>query len=162
LPIFQTERLKKITADALDEARKSAGFAIFAYVIMPDHDHLITDGTRPPSDTLRFLNGISAKRILDHLKVNAVSSLEKLKTFEKKRGYKYSVWEHHADTFLITSESMLMEKVNYIHLNPVKAGLIEHPDDYLYSSSRIWNKRAREHEPLTVDIEKIGWRRSLH
>jgi putative transposase len=158
LPIFQTDKLKKIMADALDEARRSASFLIFAYVIMPDHYHIIIDSSRQPSDTLRFLNGISAKRILDHLKANAISSLEKLKMFEKKRGYKYSVWEHHPDTFLVTSESMLMQKVNYIHFNPAKAGLVEHPDDYLYSSSRIWNRRPLENEPLRMDIDQIGWR----
>jgi REP element-mobilizing transposase RayT len=159
LPIFQTDKLKEITADALHEARNSGGFLIFAYVLMPDHYHIITDCHREPSDTLRYLNGISAKRILDHLKSNAPISLEKLKMFEKKRGYKYSVWEHHSDTFLITSESMLMEKVNYIHFNPVKAGLAEHPDDYLYSSSRIWNRRSLENEPLKMDLDRIEWRR---
>jgi putative transposase len=159
LPIFQTDRLKKIMADALDEARRSANFLIFAYVIMPDHYHIITDSSRQPSDTLRFLNGISAKRILDHLKAIASPSLEKLKMFEKKRGYKYSVWEHHPDTFLITSESMLMQKVNYIHFKPVKAGLVEHPDEYLYSSSRKWNRRPLENEPLRMDIDQIDWRR---
>ena len=160
LPIFRTDKLKQIACDAFNEARKSASFLIFAYVIMPDHYHIITDCHREPSDTLRYLNGISAKRILDYLKSNASTSLEKLKMFEKKRGYKYSVWEHHSDTFLITSESMLMEKVNYIHLNPVKAGLVEHPNDYLYSSARIWNRRALEDEPLRVDLDQIDWRRS--
>src|SRR5688500_6569256 len=115
MPIFRTNKLKKILVDALDEARRSAGILIFAYVIMPDHYHITTDAKREPSDTLRYLNGISAKRILDHLKANAIPSLEKLKMFEKKRRYKYSVWEHHADTFLITSESVMMQKVHYIH-----------------------------------------------
>lgn len=146
-------------ADALDEARRSAGLLLLAYVIMLDHYHIITDGKREPSDTLRFLNGISAKRILDHLKAIESPSLEKLKMFEKRRGYKYSVWEHHADTLLVTSESVFTQKVNYIHSNPVKAGLVEHPDDYLYSSSRIWNRRALENEPLKMDIEEIDWRR---
>lgn len=145
--------------DALDEARRSAGLLIFAYVIMSDHYHIITGSCREPSDTLRYLNGISAKRILDHVKANAVSSVEKLKMSEKKRGYKYSVWEHHADTFLVTSESTLMQKVNYIHFNPVKAGLVEHPDEYRFSSSRIWNRRPSDHEPLRMYIEKIEWRR---
>ena len=161
LPIFQTDKLKKIMVAALDEARRSAGFLIFAYVIMLDHYHIITDNSREASDTLRFLNGISAKRILDHLKAIASPSLEKLKMFEKKRGYKYSVWELHADTLLVTSESVFMQKVDYIHFNPVKAGLVAHPDDYLYSSSRIWNRRPLEDEPLRMDVEKIEWRRSL-
>lgn len=161
LQIFQTDKLKKICCDAINEARRSADLLIFAYVIMPDHKHIITDGKREPSDTLRYLNGISAKRILDHLKENEfTSSLEKLKMFEKKRGYKYSVWEHHPDTFLITSEATFMQKVNYIHQNPVKDGLVEHPDDYLYSSSRIWNRRPLDEEPLEMDVREIEWRRS--
>ena len=161
LPIFQTDKLKRIVTDAFDEARKSGGFSIFAYVVMPDHGHIVTSGEREPSDTLRFLNGISAKRVLDHLKAKAPASLAKLKMFEKRRGYKHSVWEHHADSFLITSESLFLQKVHYIHLNPVKAGLVEHPDDYLYSSSRIWNHRSMEDEPLKVDLDKLEWRRSL-
>ena len=39
LPVFRTDAIKLITCNALDEARKSAGFAIYAYVIMPDHLH---------------------------------------------------------------------------------------------------------------------------
>ncbi|MEP6704214.1 MAG: transposase [Acidobacteriota bacterium] len=159
LPIFRTEKLKLILCNAFDEARKSAGFLIFAYVIMTDHYHILTDNNREPSDTLRYLNGTSAKRILDYLKASAPSSLEKLKLFEKKRGYKYSVWEHHSDTFLVTGESTFMQKVNYIHENPLKAGLVEHPDDYLFSSSRIWNRRPMNDEPLKMDLEKLEWRR---
>ena len=160
LPIFQKDKLKRIFANALDEARRSAELLVFSYVIMPDHYHIITGVKREPSDALRYLNGISAKRIIDHLKENAPASLEKLKMFEKKRGYKHSVWEHHPDTFLITSESMLLQKVHYIHQNPVKAGLVEHPDDYLYSSSRIWHRRALNDEPLLMDLDQIDWRRS--
>lgn len=54
LPIFQTDKLKKIAASALDEARSSGGFLIFAYALMPDHYHVITDCKREASDTLRF------------------------------------------------------------------------------------------------------------
>jgi len=161
LPIFQTDKLKKIACDAFDEARRSADLLIFAYVIMPDHYHIITDGKREPSDTLRYLNGISAKRIIDYLKENAPASLEKLKMFEKMLGYKHSVWDHDTDTFLVTSESMFMQKVHYIHQNPVKAGLVGHPDDYLFSSSRIWHRKPLENEPLLMDLNQIVWRRSL-
>ena len=57
LPVFRTDALKRIVCAALDEARHSGRFAIFAYVIMSDHFHLITEGTLKPSDTLRFVNG---------------------------------------------------------------------------------------------------------
>jgi hypothetical protein len=55
---------------------------------------------------------------------------------------------------------MFMQKVNYIHLNPVRAGLVERAIDYRWSSARFWNKCPTEDEPLHVDIDKIVWRRS--
>lgn len=51
-----------------------------------------------------------------------------------------------------------MQKVNYIHLNPVKAGLVVNAEDYLYSSVRIWWKRPRELESLELDIKEIQWK----
>lgn len=47
---------------------------IFAYVIMLDHSHVLTDNGREMKDVLRYLNGISAKRIIDHLKDNGYQS----------------------------------------------------------------------------------------
>lgn len=160
LPVFQTDKLKEITADALNEARKSAGILIFAYVLMPDHYHLITDGSRKPSEVLRYTNGITARRVIDYLKENNfISSLEKLKQATKKREYKHSLWEHHPNVFLLTSEATFMQKINYIHQNPVRAGLLEKAEDYLYSSARIWHRKPFENEPLKVDIDKIEWRK---
>ncbi len=159
LPVFRTDKLKEITANALNEARKSADILIFAYVIMPDHYHLITDGSRKPSEVLRFTNGITARRVIDYLKENEFeSSLEKLKQETRRRDYKYTLWEHHPNAFLLTSEATLMQKINYIHQNPVRAGLIEKAEDYLYSSARIWRKTSLDNKPLTVDLDKIEWR----
>jgi REP element-mobilizing transposase RayT len=80
LPIFRTDALKEIVCRAFDEARRSGNFLIFAYVIMPDHTHVITDGARDMTDVLRYLNGISARRVIEHLKANDhASSLAKLR-----------------------------------------------------------------------------------
>jgi hypothetical protein len=54
---------------------------------------------------------------------------------------------------------MFIQKVNYIHENPARAGLVERAEDYRWSSVRWWKGRPLEDEPLTVDIEKIEWRR---
>jgi REP element-mobilizing transposase RayT len=161
LPVFRTDPIKEIVAKALDEARRSAGILIFAYVIMPDHMHLITDGTRRSSEALKYFNGIAAKRVIDHLKANNFeASLEKLRTATKKRNYCHSLWEHHPNAFAINNEETLIQKVNYVHQNPVRAGLVDRATDYLYSSARIWNGRPLDAEPLMVDIDQIEWRRS--
>lgn len=160
LPVFRTEKLKVIACAALNEARESCGFARFAYVIMPDHLHEITDGVKKASVVLRYINGIIGRRIIDYLKENGhTTSLEKLRHETRERGYSYSLWEHHNNAFPITSESMFMQKVDYIHQNPVRARLVENAEDYRWSSVRWWKGRPREDEPLTVDIEKIVWRR---
>jgi len=159
LPIFQKDAVKQIVADAFDEARRSAGILIFAYVIMLDHTHLLTDNAREIKEVLRFMNGISAKRIVDYLKNKGFeSSLAKLRIQERENKHKHSVYEHHSNAIRITGEDAFMQKVNYIHLNPVREGLVEHPDNYRYSSARQWHRRPMENEPLIVDLDKIKWR----
>jgi REP element-mobilizing transposase RayT len=96
LPVFRTDALKQIVCAALDEARQSGGFAILAYVIMPDHLQVITNGPLKPSDTLRFLNGISSHRVIGYLhEGNYTSSLAKLRDMPKARGQAYSLWDGH-------------------------------------------------------------------
>ncbi len=161
LPVFQTDKIKFIVCEAIAEAKKSGGFALYAYVIMPDHLHLITDSFLKPSETLRYLNGIISHRVLGYLKENNFrSSLEKLRQEDKKRNYKYSLWNHHNNTFSITNEGTMMQKVNYIHQNPVEANLAKKAEDYFFSSARFWRGCPREDESLEVDLKKIKWRRS--
>ncbi len=160
LPVFRTDALKDIVCAALDEARHSGGFSIFAYVIMPDHLHLITHGPLKPSETLRFLNGISGHRIISHLKENNYTgSLAKLQDTRKARGHTYSLWDGHSHVLPIFSEALLMQRVNYLHQNPVRAGLAARGEDYTWSSLRCWMRRPREDEPLRMDLDKIVWRR---
>jgi putative transposase len=159
LPIFQRDLMKMIVCAALNEARFSGGILIFAYVIMHDHTHLITDGRRDISDVLRFTNGIAAKRVLDYLKENHYeSSLGKLRLQEKRKGYKYSVWEHHPNAFRIHGEDTFMQKVNYIHQNPVRAGMVDQAEDFRFSSARLWKGLPLDNEPLITDHKLINWR----
>lgn len=85
LPVFRTEKLKEVAGKAINEARKSSEILIFAYVLMPDHFHIITDSKLKSSGVLRYLNGVTARRVIDYLKEKDLAvSLEKLKKFEKK------------------------------------------------------------------------------
>ena len=135
LPVFQTDTIKSIVCQALDEARKSGGFLLFAYVIMLEHLHLVTDQPKNSADVLRCIKGITARRVIDYLKENHYeSSLAKLRHQEWKRKHNYSLWQQEKNVLSIFSEAMLMQKVNYIHLNPVRAGLVERAVDYRWSS----------------------------
>ncbi|PYS67797.1 MAG: hypothetical protein DMF73_18430 [Acidobacteria bacterium] len=105
LPVFRTEVIKSITVKAIDEARTSCGFLLFADVIMPDHFHVVTDSPRKPSTVLQFIKGIVSRRVLGYLKdMKYEESLRKLEHDNWKRNHRYSLWQHDSEVFSIMSE----------------------------------------------------------
>jgi REP element-mobilizing transposase RayT len=159
LHVFRTDIVKAIACSALDEARKSGGFAIYAYVIMLDHLHAITDSARSSSDTLRFINGIISHRIINWLKEQGHEhSLKKLRKETKPRAYRYSLWDHHSNVRLLMTENMMMERVHYTHQNPVRAEMVTRPEEYRWSSFRCWKGDKLDDEPLLMDLDRIRWR----
>jgi REP element-mobilizing transposase RayT len=160
LPVFRSKKIAEIACNAINEAKVSGGFLIFAYVLMLDHLHLVTDSSRESVEILRFVNGIISRRIIDHLKVNDhLDSLAKLRITERSDGWKYSLWEHHPNTRLLWNEQMLWQKIQYTHLNPVRSGLTDHPNSWRWSSARLFHGRPQENEPLKVDLDKIIWQK---
>jgi putative transposase len=160
IPVFQKDAMKELLCRAVDEARKSAGFLLFAYVIMLDHLHLLTSRPSTTSDVLRVLKGLTARRVIDYLKANNyLTSLAKLQHQQRERNHRYSLWQTEKNVFPIFSEKMFMEKLNYIHQNQVRAGLVEQAIDYRWSSARIWQGCLRQDEPLLLDKDLIYWRR---
>jgi putative transposase len=160
LPVFQQDRMRELVCTAIDEARKSAGFLLFAYVIMLDHMHLLTSRPSTTSDLLRILKGITARRVIDYLKANGYSSsLAKLQHAERNQNYNYSLWQTEKNVLPVFSEGMFIEKMNYVHRNPVRAGLVGCASEYRWSSVRIWERRPLEDEPLLIDNDVIQWRR---
>ena len=111
LLVFRTEKLRNLVCDALDETRTSASLLLFAYVIMPDHLHALVGSSRKPSEVLRYVNGIASRRVIDFLKkAGYESSLQKLRHGEGPRQHRHSLWDHHSNVKLITTENGLMEK----------------------------------------------------
>jgi len=160
VPVFRSAPIKEVACRALDEARRSGRFLLLAYVFMPDHLHWITDSCLKPSQILRFVDGVLAHRIIEFLKKhNHHRSLAKLRGLEKNRGYKHSLWDHHPNALWLTSEPAFMQRVNYIHQNPVRAGLVERAEDYRWSSQRCWSGTTGDDEPVSVDFDSISWQK---
>jgi len=159
LPIFRTDKLKQVVCNALADARDRHGVLILAYVIMLDHLHLLSYSERKMQEVLRLVNGISANRVIKYLKENNFEgSLFKLRHEVRERNHRHSVWQHHPDSLDIFGEETFRQKVEYIHMNPVRAGLVAHPEDYEFSSARLWAGTGRDDEPLVTDHLKINRR----
>jgi len=159
LAIFRTGKLKGVLCDAFKEVRKKHGILILAYVIMPDHVHLLIRSEKEMSEALRLLNGVSARRVIQYLSDNGFAeSLSKLRGETRERNHKHSVWQHHSDSLEIFGEKTFWQKVDYIHQNPVRANLVENSTDYRFSSARHWAGNVLADEPLMTDHLEIDWR----
>ena len=134
------------------------GFAMLAYCFMPDHVHLLVYSDKEMKEVLRLLNGVAARRVIQYLKENSFeTSLLKLRGEVRERNHRHSVWQHHSDSLEIVGEETFRQKVEYIHQNPVRAGLVESSLDYQFSSCRQWSGESVTDEALLVDRD-IDWR----
>lgn len=115
---------------------------LYAYVIMSNHIHMILQSENAQlSDLIRDFKKFTATRILDLVKNSPESRrewmLERFKkaTLSHSRNKNYQVWQYGNHAEEIYTEKFLWSKMDYIHLNPVKAGLVAKASDYIYSSA---------------------------
>lgn len=152
VPIFRNSTICRLFIETLVEIRVIHPFKLVGYVIMPDHVHLIINPLRPEiSVILRKLKGKSARRILDWLMVNGHNvSLKKLRLGVKDRDF--AVWQKDTSANDLFSPKFLQQKLNYIHMNPVRGDLCESPQDWIWSSYSSYFPKAAACVPIDVDM----------
>ena len=140
--IFTRKVYRDIVIDSLKYCQTNKGLEIYAFVIMSNHIHiLLRSDIGKLSDTIREFKSFTAKQILLAIDTESESRRDwMLNLFEfaakqHKRNEKYQIWTHENHAELIYSDKFIIQKINYIHDNPVRAGIVENPEDYLYSSA---------------------------
>lgn len=143
--IFTRQVYRDIVIDSLKFCQANKGLEIYAFVVMSNHIHiLLRSSIGKLSDTIREFKSFTAKQMLLAIEMEAESRRDwMLNLFEfaakqHKRNEKYQIWTHENHAELIYSDKFIMQKINYIHENPVRAGIVEKPQDYLYSSARAF------------------------
>ena len=143
IDIFTRKIYRDIVIDSLRFCQTSKDLEIYAFVVMSNHLHLILRGGKPDlSNTIKEFKSFTAKQILKTIDTEAESRREwMLNLFEfsakqHKRNEKYQIWTHENHAELIYSNQFMDSKINYIHDNPVRSGIVEKAEDYLYSSAR--------------------------
>jgi len=152
LPLFASARAKNLLAKILGEVRDRYGFALAGYVVMPNHIHLLigepAKGT--PSTVLQVLKQRVSRRLRrkprrrassQQLKLPFRDSLEPLPRLWQYRFYDFNVW----------SQTKFVEKLHYMHMNPVKRKLVAHPSDWPWSSFSFYSKK----EPGLIRIDPL-------
>jgi REP element-mobilizing transposase RayT len=142
--------------DSLNFYRYKQTFKLLGYVIMPDHVHLVIwpFGESAVSDIMRDHKKFTATRIIRQAKVEGIT--EWITAFQRAgketRRSNNKVWQDSYWDENIYTERFLRQKLNYIHRNPLQAGLVEHPVDYAYSSYRNYELG----EEWLIEIDR-GW-----
>jgi REP element-mobilizing transposase RayT len=124
--------------------RKNKGLRLYAWCLMTNHLHLVCCVEQPfrMSDFLRDYKKFTAKAILDEIQNNTESRREwMLYRFEfagkfDNRIEKYRFWQDKSHPIELTSNEMIDQRINYIHENPVRTGIVAKAEEYLYSSAR--------------------------
>lgn len=140
LPIFTRPSFVIPLIDSLNFYRYKLQFKVIGYVIMPDHVHIIIwpFGTPTISEIMRDFKKFTAIRLIRQAEAEGLT--EWIAAFQRAgdetgRGDN-KVWQDSYWDKNIYSEHFLRQKLNYVHRNPVRAGLVEQPEMYPYSSYR--------------------------
>jgi len=117
-PLLGTPRARDVFEQTLERVRQWYGFYVTGYVVMPEHVHLLI--SEPERAKLSLA--------LQMLKQNVARQLR-----EPEGG---SFWQPRYYDFCVWSEAKRIEKLKYIHRNPVRRGLVSTPEEWLWSSFR--------------------------
>jgi REP element-mobilizing transposase RayT len=144
IDIFTRRLYKDILVDCINFCIKEKGLVVYGWCIMTNHVHIIinSDGAEL-HNILRDLKGYSAKQILAAISDNQQESRKGwiLWMFERagkknSNNTKYQFWQQNNHPIILSNKIVFEQKLNYIHNNPVEAGYVEFPEQYLYSSAR--------------------------
>ncbi len=156
-PFLSRDRSRQWLIEAIERARQLHQFDLWAWVIMPEHIHLLLfpkPGGPALGPILQSIKQPIAKRALKWVRTNSPRALG---PFEDRRpdgsvvhrfwqrggGYDRNLW----------SPNEIWEKIDYIHENPVRRGLCDRPEEWPWSSARYF--LDRQAGPLTIDRARI-------
>jgi putative transposase len=138
LPLLSSDRTKLWLVQAINESKNKHRFSVFAYVIMPEHVHLIVQPLNQHYDIALILKSIKqsvARKAKHFLQDHNQVWLERL-TVRRGSTRAFRFWQVGPGYDRnIRDEQELIEKIEYIHGNPVRRGLVQTPEAWLWSSA---------------------------
>jgi putative transposase len=128
LPHLSSPAYRDLFESALQETQELHRFEVMGYVVMPEHVHLLI--TEPRRELI-------------------AAALHSLKLSVGKQTETRPFWQPRYYDFKVYTQAKLIEKLNYIHWNPVKRGLVHNPEDWRWSSCPYYKTGAQG--PVRID-----------
>ncbi len=151
LPVLRSAHAKNVFVKFLGEVRDRYGFSLVGYVVIPEHIHLLigepVKGT--PSTVIQVLKQRVSlqlrrkkRRPAGQLSLTFAEGNESPPRFWQRRFYDFNVW----------SLKKRVEKHHYIHMNPLKRKLVDHPKDWPWSSFAFYSSKKN----FLIRIEPVS------
>jgi REP element-mobilizing transposase RayT len=136
--LLKVDKYKDIVISSMRFLVKNKRVRIFSFVIMENHIHLIWQmlPSYIPVAVQRDFLKYTAQRIQKNLQRNHPEVLAHFKVKAKDREYQF--WERNALSVELRKHAVFLQKLQYIHENPVRAGICKLPEEYKYSSALFY------------------------
>jgi putative transposase len=141
--LFTRKEYCDVIFDSLNFCSQNKGLKLSAYVIMPSHIHMIirNQKSKLPS-ILRDFKSFTAKQILHMIETESFESRKEwlLHIFKYNAAFRnqnshYMLWQKTNHPIDLTNSKIYDQKLDYIHENPVAAGLVTDAESWVYSSA---------------------------
>ena len=140
IDVFTRKDYKYIITDSLNHCVKEKGLECFAWVIMSNHIHLVARNNPPfkMSDFMRDFKKFTSSQIVDSIEKNTRESRRSWLLWLLKHKEGITFWQPGNHPEEIRTREFFKQKLDYIHQNPVRAGIVDKEEEYIYSSARCF------------------------
>lgn len=161
IDIFTRRVYRDIVLDSFKFCQQNKGLVIHAWVIMSNHIHMIISRNDKYllQEIVRDFKKYTARNIIEEIENSEEESRKKWLLWmmaaagrRNSRNETYQFWQQHNKPIELYSAPVIEQKLDYIHQNPVKAGIVLSAEEYYYSSAK--NYYGLEHEAL-IEVECI-------
>ena len=160
--VFTKREYKDILIENLEYCQKEKDLYLYAWCIMSNHVHLIAkarDGFLL-QDILRDFKKFTSKKMIEAIANNQQESrriwlLELFKTAgeQNSNNTNYQFWRQDNKPIEVYSSAVIDQKLDYLHDNPVVEGIVDSPEQYLYSSARDYYGTGKG----LLNVELLAW-----
>jgi putative transposase len=147
--LLNDDKNKDILIESLKFLADQKKIVLNAFVIMSNHFHSIWQplfGFNPPGIQASFLKH-TAQELKHSMELNNQELLDGF--LVNKADRKYQIWKRRPLNVELRTPAVFNQKLDYIHYNPVKAGLCANPEEYYYSSARFYHDGTDDFGILT-------------
>ena len=158
--LLSKDRTRQWFVEALDRARRKDDLHLWAYVIMPDHAHVLLIPEHDEyqmSEILKTIKQSVSRRAINFLKKKDPDWLERLTVRPPCGRVEHRFWLAGGgyDRNIVTMKA-LTSSIYYIHANPVRRGLVASPTDWEWSSARWYEGEDDVKLPMDATVHLLG------